>query len=320
MLRVTQLAGFGVAGSSLTGHALAAGAGSYSLAGTAATLTKAAAPGSFLLMAGAATYSLTGTVATPRKAVPGTEAAAFLARTSGLNMAHTDAYAALINGLVADGVWSKLDMLHVYATQDSTTALLNLVSSSFAGTAHGSPTFTADRGFTGVESSTTVYIETGFFPTIGGQHFTNTSGHISAWSVSNVGTSGKPIMGAIGFSAVSETVIYPKFTDNKEYFRVGGGGVAGTTVTNIVGHYIASRISSSSVDGYKNGAFVSNTAGTGPVAESEQYFTLGWNFRNTPGGSGCQVGMASIGAGLSSTESGNFYSRLRTYMTAVGVP
>src|SRR3954470_17782283 len=76
-------------------------------------------------------------------------AAAFLARTTGLDVTHVNAYTALLNGLEADSLCCKLDMLHVYAMQDSTTALLNLISPSYNGTLIGAPTFTADRGFTG---------------------------------------------------------------------------------------------------------------------------------------------------------------------------
>src|SRR6266404_5933062 len=40
-----------------------------------------------------------------------TQAGAFLARTSGLNILHTIAYNSLICGLVVDGIWAKLDVL-----------------------------------------------------------------------------------------------------------------------------------------------------------------------------------------------------------------
>ena len=73
-------------------------------------------------------------------------AAAFLARTSGLNATHTNAYTALINGLVSDAIWAKLDVLYLFATQDQTTALLNLVSASFTAVIHGAPPFAADNG------------------------------------------------------------------------------------------------------------------------------------------------------------------------------
>jgi hypothetical protein len=47
---------------------------------------------------------------------------AFLARTSGLSGTETLAYKALINGLVADGVWSLLDALWIFATNTTLTA------------------------------------------------------------------------------------------------------------------------------------------------------------------------------------------------------
>src|SRR2546430_1348992 len=78
----------------------------------------------------------------------GSHAAAFLARTSGLDGTHTTAYTDFINGLDTDSLFSKFDLIQIYATQDSTTALLNLVSTSFNATPLNSPTFTADRGFT----------------------------------------------------------------------------------------------------------------------------------------------------------------------------
>jgi len=50
--------------------------------------------------------------------------------------------------------------------------------------------------------------------------------------------------------------------------------------------------------------------------------TIATNFTNVPNhfGSNIQAAMASIGSSLSSTDATNFYNRLRTYMTAVGVP
>src|SRR6185295_16016176 len=83
------------------------------------------------------------------------EVSQWLARATGLDAAHIAADTALIDGLVADGVWSKLDALYFFATQNSATAQLNLISSSYPATANGLPTFTVDRGFTG--GSTGVY-------------------------------------------------------------------------------------------------------------------------------------------------------------------
>src|SRR5260370_1748066 len=95
-------------------------------------------------------------IMTPALASGGGDAAAttaFLARVvsngTTLDATHINAYKALINGLVNDGVFSKFDGLWVLATQDFPTAKLNLVSSSFTLTNNGNdPTFGADRGCT----------------------------------------------------------------------------------------------------------------------------------------------------------------------------
>jgi hypothetical protein len=81
-----------------------------------------------------------------------TPSAAFLARTSGLNAAHRNAYTALIDGLVTDGVWTSLDALYITATDTTTNANLNLVSSSFPLTQTGTITFTADQGYSNAQS------------------------------------------------------------------------------------------------------------------------------------------------------------------------
>jgi hypothetical protein len=319
MLKVTQLTGFGsrAPGVTVTNETLTAAAGSYSLTGTAASLRLA---GNKLLAAGAGSYSLTGTAATITKSTSmSAEATAFLARTSGLDTTHTNAYVALINGLVADGIWSKLDMLHVYATQDSTTALLNLVSTSFSGTVYGAPTFTADRGFTGTNGSSSVYIDTGFNATTApSPKFTQNSGHVSAWSVVDVGAIGNAAIGVI--ASGYQTTLYPKFTDNNAYYRVNSlaTGTANATPT---GHYLARRSTSSSIDGYKNGSLaINNSSTTSAAPVNFNFYTLAANNNGTAAGSSHQVAMASIGSSLTATEVTNFYNRLRTYMTAVGVP
>ena len=82
--------------------------------------------------AGASTLAAAGTI-------PGADSAAytnFIARTSGLNDTHDDAYKALLNSLTdaglfaSDGTSTVFDVLYIFKTQDATTANLNLVSSS----------------------------------------------------------------------------------------------------------------------------------------------------------------------------------------------
>ncbi len=252
----------------------------------------------------------------------GAESAAFLARTSGLDSTHRNAYIALIDGLVADGVWSHLDVLHIYATDTTSNALLNLVSSSFSGVANGSPTFTADRGYTGSTGST-VYIDTQFNPTTASSpKYVLNDAHLSVWDLATATTFDSAI-GHANAGDTSSALIIPKATDNKMYIRLNQAGLAGESFANgssADGHYTASRSSSNHADAYRNASslFV-NGNGTNALINKNIY-TLGYNGASAPVGSICQLAMASIGSFLSSTDVTNFYNRLRTFMTVVGVP
>jgi hypothetical protein len=249
------------------------------------------------------------------------EYTAFIARTSGLNTLHKDAYRALICGLVSDGIWTKLEVLHVYATSDSATALLNLKSSSYNGTLHGSPTFTTDRGFTGVSGSSTVFIDTGFSPMAGG--YATDSAHMSLWSVQNVGSLDESPMGNMDAATIFwKSTIFPQASDGKFYGRINSLGTAspaGVTVTNPVGHYLINRSSSTQTNGYKNGTGILSQSVV-DASPNNRIYTLAYNVGATAVGASHQLAMASIGASLNASEVSQFYNRLRTYMTTVGVP
>ncbi len=253
---------------------------------------------------------------------PGANATAFLARTTGLDTTHRDAYINLINGLDTDGLFTRIDVLHVYATQDSTTALLNLISTSFNGTANGSPTFTADRGYTGTEGSSTVYINTGFNPTVGTPQYTRNSAHISVWNLS--ASSSSRGLGNNGSNGSADASYILTGFSGDQVFRVNTASVTGsdlTTVASPIGQYVASRNSSSEVKGYKAGSLVlTNSSATSSALVNLNMYTLGFNFNGTAVGSNNQMAAISFGASLDATQAANLTTRLRTFGTAVGVP
>jgi len=250
-------------------------------------------------------------------------ASSFLARTSSLDSAHRANYVALICGLVSDGVWSKLDVLYVFATSSSTNALLNLASASYGGTAHGSPTFTTDRGFTGVDASSTVYIDTAFNPATAGGQYAQNAAHLSAWSNTNTGSSsgGCAVIGSDAGSGNGASQICLRHPTGT-YFRVndvnsGGGGQASIGTSN--GFYVADRTSSSTAVGYLNASNQSIGAQTSTTLTSRNIYVLATDSAGSAGsGGGFQITEASMGGGLTSTDVTNLYNRLRTYMTAVG--
>ena len=254
-----------------------------------------------------------------------TQADTFLARTSGLDTTHTNMYKGLICCLVTNSVWTKFNVLYQFATQDSTTALLNLVSTSYTGTAHGSPTFTADRGFTGVEGSTTVYVDTGFNPVSDTSNFTQNSAHISEWNVTSL-QSGHTGVGSINAGQTANTYILAQFSDGAAYFRINVGINAGQSlpIGSSIGHFIANRDDSTSQEGYVNGApFLGSPHGGGQASAAlvnQNFYAMAYNFNGTAGGVGRQVAEVSAGSTLTPTDVANFYSCERTAMTAIGVP
>jgi hypothetical protein len=251
--------------------------------------------------------------------VAGAEASAFLARTSGLDANHTSAYTTLINGLVADGLWSKFDVLYVFATQNSTTALLNLISSSYPGIPNSAPTFTADRGYNSVNGGN-AYIDTGFNPaTAPSPKFTQNSAHISMWNLTNLAMS-NAACGIAGPDA-HYVMIYPN--------QDGTNGIAPLNQTNLPlftagdcrGHQLNSRTGSIVHNHYKNAVSVlSDATASATVPNGNIWCCFFHNLSGSGGGNGHQHAMLSIGLGMSSVDATNFYNRSRTYMTSVGVP
>jgi hypothetical protein len=242
------------------------------------------------------------------------ETTAFLARTSGLDATHTNAYKALINGLVSDSLFSLFDVLYIYATQDSTTALLNLISVTYSGTNANSLTFTADRGYTG-DGTSAHYINLGINPsTATTPQFTQNSAHISAWNLVNAAAA------QVLFSdstASGGTNIYPRYSNDNIYVRLNespAGNVS--TTTDARGCYLASREASNSQIAYKNGVSLGSTSNASQAVANASLTALG----ESSSGSNWQAAMSSAGAALNATQQLNFYNRLRTYMTAVGVP
>jgi hypothetical protein len=255
------------------------------------------------------------------------QATAFLARTSGLDGTHTTAYTNLICGLVTDGLitgttagsgsgatacGSKFDAIYILATQDATTAALNLCSTTFSPLSlTGTPTFTTDRGYQATVG--TQRLSTGFnASTASSPNYVQNSAHLSLWNNTNA-SQGQPCIGT-----AATTLIYPKFTDNNFYGRINeSSGAGAVAMTNPTGHLFANRSASNAEQSYQNGASLGSGTQASAAVTNADMTILG----NSSGGcTSFQIAAATIGASFSSGEVSSFYTRLRTYMTAVGVP
>jgi hypothetical protein len=265
-----------------------------------------------------------GTTTTPA----GDSAAAvnFLARTSLTSPAddlYINAYKAFLNGLTTDGLFNSdgstnfFDFLYIWATKDQATALLNLVSANFPCTNTGGLTFTANSGFAGANNPAQV-IDSQFNPTTASSpKFTQDSAHLSIWNLGNT-TSFGPICGASGDTTIEHLI--PKFTgDGNLYARINDASSSGGfSITDSSGHIIGNRSSSTGREAYQNGSTTLN--GGTVVSYGSTPSTTPVN-ANIIGLANVQSGSEmSAGASLNATQASNFYSRLRSFMTSVGVP
>jgi hypothetical protein len=247
------------------------------------------------------------------------QATTFLARTSGLSGTETTAYTNLICGLVTDGTYSLLDALYIFASNTTTTANLNLISTSFGLTLTGALTFAADVGYTG--DGSTGFLDTHLTPSTGGTNFVLNSASIGTYIQSTTANTASVIMGG----ATTGTFAYmsPVNTGNVFTWDMNDNSFPSFTNTNPQGAWINSRNSSSSTTSlYKNGsATPAGTSGSATSTSLTADTILIFALRNngTPGNfTNYQASAAFIGGGLSASQAVAVNNRINAYMIALG--
>lgn len=244
------------------------------------------------------------------------ETTAFLARTSGLSGTETAAYKAMINGMVADGVFAKLDLLYIFATKDTTTANLNLINTSFTLTATGTPTFTADQGYTG---STGNYLSTNYNLSTNGTNMLQSSNSLGIYILTNRTTAQAFV--PIG-NAFQSFQLAPHYSGNFTYYDTNDGTFPTYSSTTSQGLWVASRTAASGAGAsslYLNGNSTPVGTSTGAsVALSNQVVGIIADATGTHASTD-QISAAFIGGGLNATDSTNLASRINGYMTALSI-
>jgi hypothetical protein len=194
-----------------------------------------------------------------------TAATNFLARTTLIGQDARN-FTTLICGLVTDGVITRnlsgakgcgsvLDSLYILAAPNTTTANLNLCGTSFTLTPTGSPSLTVYQGYTGVDASSYVFIDTGLNPSTNGGNYTQNAARISAWSNSNR-TPGVNVGGLIGnaanFGNPVASYITPKLNNGNLQAQINDNASAATQsgFTNTAGWFVVNRTGASAV--YQN--------------------------------------------------------------------
>jgi hypothetical protein len=216
---------------------------------------------------------------------------------------------------VTDGTWSVLDALYVFATNTTTTANLNLKSTSYGLSQVGSVSFSANNGYTG--DGATGYFTTGFTPsTAGGQWGINSA------SLGDCVLTDRPIGSVYSSIGASDSLqddistILP-FYSSSSLIYLNGYGVFPASSTSLGAH--TASITSSS-QGYTaiNGSSTSFTPASINITTYGLY-ALALNGAGTASSfSADEIAYLFYGGGLSTTQITAVYDRLHTYLSTVG--
>lgn len=241
--------------------------------------------------------------------------ALFVRFTTPANDTRKAAINALILALKAAGVWTKLDVLHVYAAHDAQAARQNWIGNFANATAVGGPTFTTDRGYAGNGSSS--YLNLNFNPGDGGTY--KFLRDVAAYGVWN--RTASPSGGSFGFARNGSS------EGNAPLMSVGfrprvnqsANGVTLSTA-GVVGHFVGRRNSSTETEGFENGSSVGTNSAVASTAIPNETWALDALIQAGSPVSYSDHQMSAFHAGerLTNQNITDLRAALLTYMQAVG--
>ena len=243
-----------------------------------------------------------------------TESQQFIDRlTVAPDSARQTLYEALIDGLVSDGVWTKLDLLYVMTAQESLAARTNLISTNFELEKVGAVAFNLDHtGYTG-PADTAKFLNTGYNLSSGGGLYARDSA--SGGAFLTAGPSAGVDSGCVlGNPTGDYSNVYPHFSDNRFYWCGNGAFQTGATGSS-VGLFSWTRSGANTNVGYRNG--VQDTAkADASQALAAQTLRV---FLGSATSAAASVKLAAVfsGGALLAADHLALYNRLNTYITAV---
>lgn len=226
----------------------------------------------------------------------------------------------LIKALKDAGVWTKLDMLQVYAVPEAQYSLLDWVGSSRTASlvaAGSGPAFTADLGYRGT-LSVADYIDTGWNPVGAGGNYAQNSAHIGIFPTDDATSPTSQAAADIGWT---RGYILTK-TQSGGYGGLLNSIVSSFSVTGIttaIGHFVTSRASSSAIDVYRDGSSAIagwSQASASPTNANCRVLTR----EGSSNYSTKRIGIVHGGGALTAQNVADMYAAFHAYLTSRGVP
>jgi len=219
-------------------------------------------------------------------------------------------YNAIIVALKAAGVWTRIDVLYLEAVETAQQASLNWKSpGTFTTTDTGTPTFTVDRGITGVDS--TSYKNTGFVPSTNAVQYTLNDRSAFAWSLTNTRVNGEFLFidqgGTSGRCANDPWQL--SFDRSSATLNTPGGGTSVTSPGGADGLFVWTGTSSTTFDCWRN-----TTLFGSPSQTTAALPTVAMTF----GGCSRTVAMFGMGASLTSQNISDLRDAFLNYLNGIG--
>jgi hypothetical protein len=214
----------------------------------------------------------------------------------------------LIEDLKTAGVWDKLDVFYVFATDgDSDYATLNWKApSSHQVTKINSPTFTANGGFTGDGSSS--YLDTNFDPDASGVNYTLNDASISIWNNTFVANNFITGVDASAYNCLRMSSSSANIRINMDINSLSP--VVDFSDSNKTFRQL-NRTSSSNVTAFQNTISTTHIGASTSIEGQNQLILKASTFYSST-----EVAFFGMGASLVS-ENADFYSALNTYKSAL---
>ncbi len=224
----------------------------------------------------------------------------------------------MVCGWVGDGVWSKNDILYVFAqtTNAGGEALVNWINPGTFDAVEipngGALIFTALEGFTGDLSA---YTNTNWSPGDGGVHnYTRNDAVIGCYN-RNKTSSGMISFGA--FDAAANGT-FGQFETNRMLGRFNSALFTAVVDTYVAGMDIFTRDNSADFDYYNNNVKTDVTKISVAIADFD-FYIHGYNFNDAVGGqSSHQISMVFAGSSFTPTNINNMTDRFEVYMDSNG--
>lgn len=225
-------------------------------------------------------------------------------------LARAAAIDALVRALKTNGTWSKRSGLWIYAAHTSQAACVNWIApGASSASAQGSPTFTANRGFTGNGSDG--YLLCGNvsdYPL-----FTQNDAHTMAWSLTNpAGNDNNYLFG--NSAAAGNFHFLPKSTSGNANSRFNSGTSDTFANSDVSGLYTLRRNNSSNYQLFRNASQIRSVSQASAAVTTNAFRVL----RHSSSFSALECAMVSIGGTLTDTEIANDHTAFQTYLQAAG--